>query len=955
MNKITIELPQSTQKFAKIASFIAIFGGFIILLGWVFLEHLSTVLRNYVTLISPNSALCFILSGFSLWLYSYSNEKNFIRYIGQIGAAIVLILAFLTLFEHYYHTDFGIDKGLFKSILVNTQQTYLSYRMSPYSAVNFALIGFSLVYLDNDKIGYRVHQILMSIVVLLSLLVILGHIYNIGSTEIFGLPVRYSQMGFLNAILFFFLAGGIIVVRPFQGVFSILASHLSGGNLSRKLLPAAIFLPILSGYLIDLAASTLQIINADLEVSLLVILTIILSIGYIFTNSYLIDRSDILRNKAEKSLKRYRIELQEIINNTLSIIFVQDLKNNFIMVNKQFEKVFGTTSAVIIGKSPKEMFKPGFQNMLYEDNSIVIAKKAAILIEEKIQNNNEVRTYISNKFPLFADKEEIYAIATVCSDVTQLKLTEKELRNAKEAAEILAHKAEEASQAKSAFLAAMSHEIRTPLNGVIGISNLLIDTELTPEQYRFIETIHASGDILLSIVNDILDFTKIESGYIEIENSEFKLNELIDSSIRLYITQARNKEIKVSTKISPDIPMYIMGDSSKIHKILNNLISNAIKFSEEGEVFIKVDLLNKIDKNLELFFEVKDSGIGIDPLILPRLFQPFTQGDSSTSRKHGGTGLGLAISKRLVNFLGGKMGVDSAMGVGSRFWFSLQLIESQSTNFKANIVNGHSIIENHSSKNILLVEDNIVNQHVAEKILSKLGYTIDIVDNGLKAVNRIKEKSYDLILMDCQMPEMDGYTSTKEIRKYEANLNKHTPIIAVTAHALKGDEEKCLACGMDDYIAKPFDIQFLSSILCKYLGTTQINIFSPDNVDTEVKSPMIKLNYSMIDMDRMHDIFGDDAVSINEFVKTFIASTQELIKTIEDTLKSKDVLSAKKAFHTLKGSSGNSGATQIYELAKSAEQFVLNQKWDEAEKLLLEIKNNFAQLRKEYENLINIL
>lgn len=956
MNNKNIALPQGAQMIAKAASLAVILSGLSVLMGWIFLEKMNAIAQSYITLTSPNSALCFILCGLALLLYVNSSEIK-LNYIAKLTGALVFILASLILFEHYYQVDLDIDQGLFKQIVLNTHQTSLAYRMSPYTATNFILIGFSLVYLDNDMIGYRVHQVLMSVVLVLSLLVLLGHIFEIGSTEIFGLPVQYSQMAFLNALLFFFLAGGIIIARPFQGVFSILASHFSGGSLARRLLPGAIILPILAGYVVNMAADKLQIINSDLEVSLLVITTITFSLGYIFTNSYLIDRSDIFRDRAEKTIKRYQVELQEIINNTLAVIYVQDLKGNFIMINKQFEKVFNKKADEVIGKSATELFDPKFYTMLFDTNILVQRKKSSVVVEEKITNEVGAHAYISNKFPLFNDKGEMYAIAAICGDVTQIKRTEEELRHAKDAAEILAKKAEEASRAKSAFLAAMSHEIRTPLNGVIGMTGLLIDTALTPEQRNFVETIHFSGDVLLSVINDILDFTKIESGYMDIENLEFDIKQLINSSVDMFEIQARNKAIKMLVKINPEIPAKLMGDSSRIRQVLNNFISNAVKFSNDGEITINVDLLNKLNGKLELLFEVKDSGIGIESSVIPRLFQPFTQGDTSTSRKYGGTGLGLAISKRLVNLLGGNIGVESAPGIGSRFWFSLKLSEGKQRLIAPEITldKQTSVYQDNARQRILLVEDNIINQQVTTKVLSKLGYQADIAENGLEAIRIIKEKPYDLILMDCQMPYMDGYTATKEIRKLELSQNKHTPIIAMTAHALKGDCEKCIECGMDDYIAKPFDIRLLADILKRYLVADQKgNVSEAFHNDDQKKPPRIaQLNYSLIDMHRMQEIFGEDAVTINQFVKTFIDSIQVLIKNIEETIQAKDVVLAKKAFHTLKGSSGNGGATKLYELAKSAEQLVLNQEWEAAEKVLIEIKKLFVELHGEYDRNVN--
>jgi PAS domain S-box-containing protein len=520
------------------------------------------------------------------------------------------------------------------------------------------------------------------------------------------------------------------------------------------------------------------------------------------------------RKKAEAELVESREFLDKIINSIGDPVFVKDRQHRFILVNDAECKMLDRQSNEILGRTTYDLFPiKEMGDTSWEKDELVFRTGQENLNEETITSAAGISHTILVKKNLYTANDKDQFLVGAVTDITELKRSEETLRNALEAAEA-------ANRAKSEFLANMSHEIRTPMNAVIGMTGLLLDEDLSTNQKECLETIRRSGDALLSIINNILDLSKIEAGVTDLECQPFELHRCVETSMDLVSADANKKGLSTKCEFVSNTPAVILGDPTRLSQILVNLLNNSVKFTETGEISLAVSAKRLEGENYEIHFAVKDTGIGIPKDKMGRLFRSFSQIDSSTTRKYGGTGLGLAISKKLVEMMNGTIWVESETGSGTTFHFTIKVektlrepIDINRPGSKSNAPL-HRNLDHHLS--ILLAEDNLVNQMVTQRMLSKLGCRADIASNGIEVLRALERQSYDIVIMDVLMPEMDGLEATREIRRRWPESGPK--IIAMTASVLKGDRETCLAAGMDDYISKPTKLVELKSALESYVS-----------------------------------------------------------------------------------------------------------------------------------------
>ena len=550
---------------------------------------------------------------------------------------------------------------------------------------------------------------------------------------------------------------------------------------------------------------------------------------------------------------------------------------------------------------------------------------------------------------------------TVASRTHELKAANRglkenlsELNEAKEAALT-------AAKAKSAFLANMSHEIRTPMNGVLGMLEMIKDTSLSETQGDLLRTAYASAESLLAIINDILDFSKIEAGKMTIEHIEISVRNVVSDICTLLGGTAREKGLTLSCDIDPDLPGVLIGDPVRLRQVLTNLIGNAVKFTETGEVRVKVNLLQCVESSAQVEFSVEDTGIGISRTVLPQLFDEFTQADGSTTRKFGGTGLGLTISRQLVELMGGNISVVSTEGLGSTFTFTLDMAICQdqtrqqepATGLEDSTGQQQDITAFPDGIRVLMAEDNVVNQKVAISMLKKIGIQhIDVARDGREAVSMNSIQTYDLILMDCQMPQMSGYEATGVIRQQEREQQlPPIPIIAMTANAMTEDREKCLAAGMDDYLSKPVKTQELQKTLAHWLIYDTLPQ-TTDNASATCDMVAQTAQYPLIDQQVLAALKELMEEEFPALINSYIEDAPKLLADILSSSKEADRQILVRAAHTLKSSSNNLGAIKLAMIAETIEKQSQDHKLSVAATLIPSLQ---AALDETIEALANLV
>lgn len=640
--------------------------------------------------------------------------------------------------------------------------------------------------------------------------------------------------------------------------------------------------------------------------------------------SILENRSRELYQKFKDVSKNAKLMEAAIVNAKDGVIITTaDLDNGpeIVYVNDAFTRISGYEKDEVIGKTPRMLQGAGTSRDVLDELRTCLKKGKSFKGELQNYTKDGIAYWLDISIvPVRDEDNNITHFTAIERDITERKAFEKEMQIHREAAEV-------ANRAKDDFLANMSHELRTPMNGIIGLSELMLDMHLSDEQVELTRAIHGSSRNLLILLNDILDLSKIEANELTLEEISFDTRRVVHQTIELLRNTAHRKGIKIDATINPIVPDRVMGDPARFQQIMNNLVNNAIKFTEEG--YVRLDLTSFEDNMGDpvLRMRVEDTGIGIPEEKQGAIFNKFTQADVSTARKYGGTGLGLAITKDLVEIMGGEISVQSVEGRGTTFYAEIPFGLCTGKNVTIDDIQSDqdkSTALFDFDTPILAVDDHPVNLLFISKVLKKIGFThVDEAGSGSKALALYEKTKYPLIFMDCQMPEMDGFETSAHIRDAE-NYSNDTKIIAVTADAMKGAKERCIDSGMNDYISKPVDIEKLKSVLAEWLGkASQSHVPKAEGpegmIEDDVSCDTISSEDGVIDWDRLALFTDGDLEEEKALIDLFVTYAEESLTDLHDAMTAADGEQWQKAAHKLKGSAANLGAQNLADICLEAE------------------------------------
>jgi PAS domain S-box-containing protein len=642
------------------------------------------------------------------------------------------------------------------------------------------------------------------------------------------------------------------------------------------------------------------------------------------------------RKRVQQSLEEQKEFLQTLINTLPDAVFAKDRDARLILVNDAFCRLTGFSEQDAVGATVFDLFPPEEAAVAYEMDLDVFRAGEITRIEEWMTGRSgKRRLFETVKVPHRNARGEIIGLIGVSRETTERKQFEDELVHAKE-------QAEAATVAKSQFLANISHEIRTPLNGVIGMTSLLLTTQLDAEQADYVQTIQASGHTLLALINDILDFSKMESEHLTLDSQAFDLPSCIARAVSMSAPLAREKGLHLVTELAVDLPRIVVGDTVRLGQVLGNLVNNAVKFTDTGTVTLAAGIATGSGDELALSFAVRDTGIGIPGDKLHTLFERFTQVDNSTTRRHGGSGLGLAISKWLVERMGGRIWVESTPGEGSTFSFTIRSAppcEEELRGF-ALLDKMHETVPDPATRalRILVAEDNAINRKVAVALLDQLGHAADVANNGSEVLAALEKNRYDIVFMDLHMPIMDGLTTTQAILARWSG-DARPVVIAMTADAMQGDRERCLAAGMQDYLSKPVSLEGLGAVIARWGRTIppampDLSPHDPDLIDREI-----------------FETYGPDLM--RELLQTFVATVPPRIAAMKLLTGPEHAIKLSQEAHTLKGAGLNMGANRFASICRAIEERGRRGETAGLESLLAQLEQSYEQSKVALETILD--